>query len=471
MDSKQPPQPSEAAPPAVEEKPRVRTPSLLRGMKDLLPEDQPYWDTITERIRALADVYGFQRIEPPVLEEAGLFIRSVGKETDIVEKEMFTFDDRDGDHLALRPEYTAGIARAYIEHGMLTYPQPVKLFSLGPIFRHNRPQAGRYRQFTQVDFEVLGDAHPVVDAQIILLAHALFRDLGLDVSLQVNSVGHPDCRREFAKALQEYYRPKRNLLCEDCKRRLPRNPLRLLDCKEPTCAPLAQEAPQSVDYLCDADRQHFMAVLEYLDELELPYALNPRIVRGLDYYTRTAFEIWPAGGSEVRQSELGGGGRYDGLLEELGGRPTPGIGFACGIERIVLLMKERGIAPTTAAPVDVFIAQLGEQARKKCLKLFEELRREGFRMGESLSKGGIKQQLEVADRRGAKFTVILGQKELMDGTILLRDMENGIQEVVDFQKTAIELRKRLERRKPNGIPMSSPPPPVSGTSTPPAAET
>lgn len=452
MNSK-PPQQTAAPPvePSAEEKSAPKGIQLLRGMKDILPEDAPYWDQVTDTVRSIAAAYGFQRIETPVLEETNLFIRSVGKETDIVEKEMFSFADQSGDNVSLRPENTAGVARAYLEHGMVSLPQPVKLFYLGPFFRHNRPQAGRYRQFFQIGFEVIGEAHPIIDAQLILLAYALYRDLDLSISLQVNSVGHPDCRREYEKALVDFYRTRKNELCEDCKRRLQRNPLRLLDCKVEHCRELAADAPQIVDYLCDADRQHFMQLLEYLDSLELPYTLNPRIVRGLDYYSRTAFEIWPQEGEPGSQQELGGGGRYDYLIETLGGRPTPAAGFACGIERTVLLLKERQQAPPSPKQLDVFIAQLGDQARKKCLKLFEELRREGFSVGESLSKSGIKQQLEIANRRRARYAMILGQKELVDGTILLRDMENGIQEVVDFQKTALELRKRLERQKPNGL--------------------
>jgi histidyl-tRNA synthetase len=326
---------------------------------------------------------------------------------------------------------------------MVNQPQPAKLFYWGPFFRHDRPQAGRYRQFYQFGFEVLGEAHPIIDAQLILLAFILYKELGINVTMQVNSIGCMTCREEYKKVLFEYYKSRKNALCENCKKRLLKNPLRLLDCKETDCRELSQEAPQMVDHLCEECRNHFVRVLEYLDELEITYVLNPKIVRGLDYYTKTTFEIWTS--EEDGSQALGGGGRYDVLVEQLGGRPTPAAGFASGIERLIIKMRDKGVAPKEDKNPEIFIAQLGDLARKKCLKLFEEIRKAGILVAESFSKDGIKPQLEIADKLGAKIALILGQKEIMDETIIFRDMENGIQENVDFKKTIQEIKKRLEK--------------------------
>ncbi len=439
-----------------------KPPQLLRGMKDILPDEQKYWSFITKAVIKLADTYGFSRIDTPILEENSLFVRSVGKDTDVVEKEMYTFEDRSGDLIAMRPEGTAGVVRAYLEHGMLSWPQPVKLFYFGPFFRHDRPQAGRYRQFHQFGFEVLGDSHPVIDSQLMMMAYRLYSDMGVPVTLQVNSIGCPGCRSNYLKALIEYYRSRRNVLCEDCKRRLTKNPLRLLDCKENDCQLLLQDAPQTVDFLCENCNSHFVKVLENLDGLDIPYILNARLVRGLDYYSNTAFELWPQfsgdsqdsgwapeeSGQAGRQNALGGGGRYDYLAKQLGGQHTPAIGFACGFERLIVELKERDIKVEEKVLPDVFVAQLGDSARKKALKLFEDLRREGIRVAESFSKDGLKTQMELANKKGVKYALIIGQKELMDDTILIRDMENGIQETVDSQKIIPEIKKRLDK---NGV--------------------
>ncbi len=424
-----------------------KLPQLLRGMKDVLPEEQRFWDFVRARTDQVAQIYGFARIDTPVLEETSLFVRSIGQETDVVEKEMYSFLDKSNDSVSLRPEGTAGVVRAYIEHGMLNRPQPVKMYYVGPFFRHDRPQAGRYRQFHQIGFEVLGDAHPVIDAQLMMLAYSFFSEIGLPISLQVNSVGCPTCRESYKKALNEYFRSRKNALCEDCKRRLLKNPLRVLDCKVPDCQLLAQDAPQTVDYLCENCHSHFVKVLEHLDGLEIPYVLNARLVRGLDYYTGTAFEIWPVaeGENAGNPSALCGGGRYDMLVKQLGGQPTPAIGFAGGVERLINEIKAKDIKVDSLAAPDVFVAQLGDAARKKALRLFEDLRRAGLRVAETFSKDGIKPQMEMANRLGVKYALILGQKEMLDGTILIRDMENGIQETVDFQKIISEIQKRLSK--------------------------
>ncbi|MFZ5390839.1 MAG: histidine--tRNA ligase [Patescibacteria group bacterium] len=426
---------------AVVKQKKVVTPQLVRGMHDVLPADWLYWNYIIEQINAQALSYGYNRLETPVLEKTSLFTRAIGTTTDIVEKEMYSFTDQSTDHLTLRPEYTAGLARAYIEHGLLNWPQPVKLYALGPIFRHERPQAGRYRSFWQIDYEILGDPSAMADSQIILTAWSLCQSLKLPVTVQINSVGCPECRVDYRQALLDYYKTKKSDLCEDCKKRLQRNPLRLLDCKEPACKELAKNAPQLVDSLCQGCRQHFVTVLEYLDGVELTYQLNPYLVRGLDYYTRTVFEIWSQ--DDDGQTALAAGGRYDNLIADLGGQPTPAVGFAAGVERLVNEMKKRQVPLLPAPTPDVFLACLGGEAKKMALKLFEDLKNQGVRVGENFAKDGLKSQLESANRLGVKYTLVLGQKEMMDGTVIVRDMENGIQETVDFKKIVNEVKKRL----------------------------
>lgn len=452
------------------------TPQLLRGMKDILPVDAPYWKTVRAKCEELADFFGYMPIETPIMEPRDLFVRGVGKQTDIVEKEMYVFTDQGGETIALRPENTASIVRAFIGHGMVNMPQPVKIFYFGPFFRHDRPQAGRYRQFHQAGFETLGDDHPVVDAELISLAWAFFKDLGIPVTIQLNSIGCVNCRGAYRNKLVEYYKTKKGALCVNCRERLTRNPLRLLDCKEPGCEALKANAPQMLDHLDEACHQHFFKVVEYLDDLNLPYAMNPYIVRGLDYYNRTVFEIWPeaaagsaakpenttptdaeagvgeessvsaekpgAGTNTPAQVSLGGGGRYDGLAELLGGRPTPAAGFALGIERVILAMKERSAIPMESKPTQVFVAQLGEAARRKALILLHAMRSD-LKVASALSKDGLKPQLEIANRLGARYTVIVGQKEVLDGTAIVRDMEAGMQEVVPFEKVAIDLKRRF----------------------------
>lgn len=427
-----------------ERKTKIRTPKLLRGFKDILPKEQKYWYYIVSKAEALAWGYGFGRIDTPILESTDLFIRTIGKQTDIIEKEMFSFEDKGGDNVTLRPEGTASIARAYIEHGMLNLPQPVRLFYYGPMFRYERPQAGRYRQHHQIGFEILGDASAVVDSQLIILAYNFCKELGLDVNIQINSIGCLECRSEYKTELINYLRSKRNSLCENCKKRLNKNPLRVLDCKEESCIKVIEDAPQMIDWLCDDCKNHFVKVLEYLDEVEVPYILNPRLVRGLDYYNRTVFEIWSnEGDNTARQAAFGGGGRYDMLISSLGGRETPACGFSLGIERLILELKEKEIEIEDPTKPQIFLAQLGEAAKRKALVLFEELRRNNIRVAESFAKDSLREQLEFANKLGVRVTLILGQKEVMDGTILVRDMEGGIQEVVDFNKILEEIKKRL----------------------------
>lgn len=413
---------------------------VVRGMKDILPEEQKYWNLIRQKVHNVAKSHGFERLDTPIVEATNLFRRTVGEYTDIVTKEMYSFVTQGGDKVSLRPENTAGIARSYIEHGMLTLPQPVKLYYIGPFFRYDKPQAGRYRQFWQFGFEALGESDPVIDAQLVVISHNILKELGLNVEVHINSVGDDKCRPGYLKILKKYYQDKQKDLCPDCKMRLQKNPLRMLDCKNKKCQSYVADAPQLVDHLCESCKNHFMMVLEYLDEADISYNLNPTIVRGLDYYTKTAWEIFSKGDEET--VALGGGGRYDDLVGVLGGRATPAVGFAMGMERIVNRLQKNKVE-ISVTQCDLYVAQLGLEPRKKALRMFEDLRSSGFSVAEGLSKKGLKDQLEAADKRGVKYTLILGSREIADGTVLIRDMESGIQEVVDYKKIKTEIAKRL----------------------------
>jgi histidyl-tRNA synthetase len=420
------------------------TPQPPRGMKDILPTEEKFWSFVRSRADALARAYGYEYIETPVVEETSLFVRAVGKQTDIVEKEMFSFDDQGGDHLSLRPEGTAPVARAYINHGMLNLPQPVKFFYIASMFRHERPQSGRYRQHQQFGCEIFGDGKPVIDAELIILGIRFFSELGLTVDVEINSIGDVADRTRYKEKLVAHYRSHRSALCEDCKVRLTKNPMRVLDCKEDGCQKVRESAPQIVDFLSEENKNHFMKVLEFLDEVDISYHLNPYLVRGLDYYTKTVFEFVPrTTNGEGRKLSLGGGGRYDTLVETLGGRPTPAAGMAIGLERVILQLKEQNAAvPEPTRPI-VYMAQLGEPAKRKAFGIFEDLRRAGIPVAATFTKDSLKSQMEIANKLGVKYTILLGQKEVLDGTIIIRDMDAGIQEIVDVKKIAAELKKKL----------------------------
>jgi len=421
---------------------------LLRGMKDILPKDEYFWKNMYHTAENICEAYGYGFMETPVMEDAGLFIRSIGRGTDVVDKEMYVFEDKDGSKVGLRPEFTAGITRAFISHGMSSLPQPVKVWSYGQLFRHDRPQAGRYRQFHQFGCENFGVHDPSVDAEIINVAHNFLLDLGIKNNIYINSIGSPEDRQNYIIELVGYLRTKRSYLCTNCRKRISQNPLRVLDCKEEQCQEIISEAPQIIDWLSEDSRNYFMKVLEYLDELEIPYILKSTLVRGLDYYTETVFEIYTEESVGGSQDALGGGGRYDLLVEELGGQPTPACGFGIGLERLLLVWRkkiEEGEIEKKEDVSKIFFAQLGEQARMKSLHIIEELRRGGIIVHHNLGKPSLKAQLELANKLGVTHSIILGQKEVQDKTIIIRDMESGIQEIVDQKKLKTEIEKKIKK--------------------------
>lgn len=416
-----------------------------KGTHDILPPEQKYWDKIRTAVAQIAVNYGFERIDTPIFEDVRLFTKGIGQSTDIIQKEIYTFKTKGGEYLALRPEFTAGIVRAYIEHGMKNLPQPIKLYSIGPVFRHDKPQAGRYRQFYQFNFEIIGDQSEVSDVQIIQTFVSILRKLNLKkFTLFINSIGCLLCAPKYKKTLLNYYRQRLNRLCPDCRRRFNENPLRLLDCKVEKCKKIASEAPQILDFLCDECKNHFKKVLEILDDLEVPYMLNPYLVRGLDYYTKTVFEIWEER-EDVGQGALLGGGRYDNLVEMFKGKSTPAVGAAAGIERIIGSLKKQDIKISVAEKSKIFMVQLGDLGKRKALKLFEEFQRKGIKVGEAFSKPSIKSQLKIADKEGAEIALILGQKEALEDNIIIRDMNSGVQETVPIEKVINEIKKRFKK--------------------------
>ena len=411
-----------------------------RGTADLLPGEQPYWRDVTAHFQRICATYGYGEIRTPVFEDTQLFQRTVGEGTDIVEKEMYTFADRGGDSLTLRPEGTAPVVRAYLEHGMHRLPQPVKLSYVASIFRYDRPQAGRLRQHHQFGIEALGEAEAGIDAEVIGLLLHLYRSVGLTgVSLQLNSIGDAACRPQYIAELAAYYRSHVHSLCEICRTRLERNPLRLLDCKEDSCQPFIAKAPHTLDNLCGDCDAHFGVLKRALEAMGISYTLNHTLVRGLDYYTRTVFEVWPE--TVGRQSALGGGGRYDGLARQIGKRDVPGIGFGTGIERIILNLQRQGIAPDDERPFSVYVATLGERAGTYGAGLVHDLRQRNIRALTTYRPRSLKAQLRQAGNQQADYAVIIGDDELDAGQALLRDLASSTQENV----AASDLADTLER--------------------------
>jgi histidyl-tRNA synthetase len=413
---------------------------LIRGFKDILPAEVSLWQHIERTALALFAAFGFDEIRVPIMEKTELFARGIGEDTDIVEKEMYTLDDRGGDRLTLRPEATASIVRAYIQHKLYAADPVCKLYTIGPMFRRERPQKGRYRQFYQIDVEAFGMAGPYIDAQMIYMLHLLFQRLGVgQTQTHLNSLGCPVCRPRFREALMALLNKVEDRLCDDCRRRRVRNPLRVLDCKVPACREAVADAPAIIDYLCDDCQRHFESVTQSLTQLGVPFELDKRLVRGLDYYTRTTFEIQ----TDVlgAQSAVAGGGRYDGLVEALGGPATPAIGFAVGVDRLVEIL---GQSLTIEAPKPaLFIAALGQAARQAAFYWCAELAAAGLYVEMEHGDKSLKSQMKRADRLGAARVLIVGEAELAAGKANLRDMATKEQTEVVLAGLVDALKKKL----------------------------
>jgi len=408
----------------------------IKGVKDILPQDMPVWQYLEATARKLFEDYGFTEIRVPVFEYTELFARSIGASTDIVEKEMYTFEDRDGRKITLRPEGTAGVVRAFIEHKLYADAQLTKLYYLGPMFRHERPQKGRYRQFYQIGVEALGLDHPHVDIEVLAMLHTLFTRLGIaGLSLQINSLGDSECRGSYRDALKQYLSAKLPDLCADCQRRYETNPLRVLDCK--VDADKFTDSPVMLDYLCDPCKAHFETVEQGLRMLGIPFEVNKRLVRGLDYYTRTTFEL--VMGHMGAQNTVAAGGRYDALVKEIGGPATPGIGFALGVERAISLMDTRNVVFPRPA---LFIAALGPDAVALALPLVHHLKSSGIPVETDYTGSSLKSQMKKADKSGAGHTLIIGEQEMKSGIAVLRNMQTKEQAEIALKNIEEELKKR-----------------------------
>lgn len=431
---------------------QIHTP---RGTKDILPEEQKYWRFVRNVVERKCEVFGCGKIDIPIFEYAEIFTKGLGADSDVVTKEMYEVrrattiqeqlsEEEEKRITILRPEMTAGIVRAYIQHGMKTWPQPVKLYYQGPNFRYERPQSGRLRIFNQFGVEIVGDTDPLTDASVIFLAYQIMKNLGLanDLTIDINSVGCPTCRPKMRKRLVEYFEKFLPSLCVDCNRRFVENPLRILDCKEQTCQRVVANAPQLIDMLCSDCKTHFKAVLENLENLQIPYNLNPRLVRGLDYYTKTVFEFYD-NKDTGRQTTLLGGGRYDNLVKLFGEPATPAIGFAGGIERIIDKIKEKEIEIPDIVGTKVCIVQIGEKAQKKTLPLMAELEDQGIEASCVLGKDSLKSQLRIASKMNAFYALIIGQREVLDKSVIVRNMVDASQETVKMDKLIAYLKDKL----------------------------
>lgn len=403
--------------------PRFRAP---RGTNDVLPEDQPYWRWLHDTASRIAESYGYRRIDTPVFEDSKVFLRPTAGGTDIADKEIYLFEDRGGEKLALRPEGTAAVCRAYLEHGMASWPQPVRLFYFVSVFRYDRPQAGRYRLHHQFGVENIGEASPAMDAEVLDLLNSFYEAIDLGPrKLYLNSIGDGACRPAYLQRLRAYYADKLDRICGDCRRRYDENPLRLLDCKNEPCQPFKASAPRFADNLCDACSDHFAALQSYLKALEIPYEVEPTLVRGLDYYTRTVFEFHPP--EEGSQSALGSGGRYDGLVEQLGGPPTPAVGFGSGLERLILNLKRREVGPEPPSPPDAYIAVADPGAQGLAMRLARDLRRDGREVVVGSADRSMRSQMRHANALQARKALILGKQELASGNVTVRDLADGSQ--------------------------------------------
>jgi len=406
-----------------------------RGTFDILPEEHAYWKYVEERAASLCHLYGYQPLSTPIFEDAEIFTKTVAGGTDIIDKEMYIFKDKSGQELALRAEGTAPVCRAYLEHGLFNLPQPVKLYYIGPAFRYERPQSGRYRQHHQFGFEALGEADPALDVEVIEMARHFFCSLGLSqFIIQLNSIGCTLCRPGYLEVLKQHYSAHTDHICPDCKVRLVKNPLRLLDCKKTPCQEVARNAPKITDYLCHECQLHFQSIQEYLGLLHIPFQSNPRLVRGLDYYTRTVFEVEPR--ENGGQSALGGGGRYDNLIEELGGKPTPAVGFAAGLERIILNLKKQKLDIPALPKPDVFIAYLEGEAKTEAIKLASKLRQAGIAVIMATGDKSLRGQMRQADSLNIACALIIGEQEIRKQNAMLRDMKSGEQKTIPLVEIA-----------------------------------
>ncbi|MBE6739072.1 MAG: histidine--tRNA ligase [Ruminococcaceae bacterium] len=411
----------------------------IKGTNDVLPEESHVWQFVEKKMLSTAALFGFKEIRVPVFEHTEVFQRSVGDTTDVVQKEMYTFDDKGGRSITLRPELTAGVIRSVIENGLYNQSLPQKVCYIGGCYRYEKPQAGRLREFHQFGVECIGAAAPSADAEVISLANSVLKGIGLDkLSLEINSIGCPTCRAVYHKALKEYFEGKKEDLCETCKDRLDRNPMRILDCKSPVCSDIAKDAPKVLDFLCEDCSNHFEAVKAGLNEMGIEYTVNPSIVRGLDYYTRTVFEF--VSGDIGAQSTVCGGGRYDGLMEQMGAPATASLGFAMGIERLLLVLKNSEKQVGEKPVCDLYIAPMGEKANVKALAICACLRDKGFSVQSDICGRGLKAQMRYANKIGARFSVVLGDNELESGLIRIKNMETGEDKEIAIESISEELK-------------------------------
>ncbi len=410
----------------------------VKGTNDILPSDSHKWQFVEKTLLDTAGLYGFREIRIPVFEHTEVFSRSVGDTTDVVQKEMYTFDDKGGRSITLRPELTAGVIRSSIENGLVYGSLPVKVCYVGGCYRYEKPQAGRLREFHQFGVECLGAAAPSADAEVIALARQALHSVGVDkISLEINSIGCPECRKAYHKALHEFFAAHTDELCDTCNDRLDRNPMRILDCKSPVCSEIAAKAPVVIDYLCDDCRAHFEGVKTHLTAAGIEFTVNPHIVRGLDYYTRTVFEF--VSGDIGAQSTVCGGGRYDGLISQMGGAPTPALGFAMGIERLMMVLENQGAVLPEQKKCDIYIAVMGDGAAVKAATLCAGLRADGFEAQTDICGRGLKAQMKYADKIGAAYTLVLGDNELETGKANIKCMATGVQSEICLDKISDEL--------------------------------
>lgn len=406
----------------------------IKGTEDVLPKDSYRWQFVEDVMRKESAAYGFKEIRTPVFEHTELFARGVGQTTDVVQKEMYTFDTKGGESVTLRPEGTAGAARAVLEHGLVNDSLPIKASYFVSCYRYEKPQAGRLREFHQFGLECYGTQSPAADAELICAAQSIFDRLGIkQLRLEINSIGCPTCRAEYHKALKEYFYGYKDELCETCNSRLEKNPMRILDCKSPVCSKIAQGAPKITDYLCDECKEHFASVQKYLDAAGVEYTVNPTIVRGLDYYTKTVFEF--VTDFIGAQGTVCGGGRYDGLIEELGGKHLPSLGFAMGIERLLMLMDKQGIEIPKPSTCDLYVAVMGESASLKSFEIIKAVRSCGLIAETDIVGRGLRAQMKYADKIGAKFSMVLGDNEIEQGKAVIKNMSSGEQTEIVLDNT------------------------------------